>query len=97
MAMRQRNDQPRGAVCLNAIGRLWRDASSGNPTIRTLPQYQRAPGTLEASREHWITRLISARLEEQGLNAGPEPAPCARRSDRPTHRRAYLRASVSSD
>jgi hypothetical protein len=34
MAMRQQHDQPGGAVCLNANGRLWRDDSSGNPMIR---------------------------------------------------------------
>ena len=34
MAMRERNDQPGGAGCLNAIGRLWRDDSLGNPMIR---------------------------------------------------------------
>jgi len=34
MALRERNDQPGGAVCLNAIGRLCRDESLGNPMIR---------------------------------------------------------------
>ena len=35
MAMRERHDQPGGAVCLNAVGRLWWDDRSGNPMIRT--------------------------------------------------------------
>ena len=55
MAMRQRNDQPRGAVCLNAIGRLWRDDRLGNPMIRgTLQQNQRDPDALKASQDHLV-------------------------------------------
>ena len=83
MAMRERNDKPGDAVCLNAIGRLWRDDGLGNPMIRgILQQNQRHPYAPKASQNHLITRSTSARLEEQGLNAGPEPARCARRSDR---------------
>ena len=74
--MRERDDKPGGAVRLNVIGRSWKDDSSSSPMIRgILPQNQRDPGTLKASREHWITRLISARLNEHGLNAGPGRAP----------------------
>src|SRR5438105_2632999 len=73
--MRERDDQPGGAVRLNAIMLSWKDDSLGSPMIRViLPQNQRDPCTLKASREHGITRLISARLKEQGLNTGPEPA-----------------------
>jgi len=44
MAMRERNDKPGGVVCLNAIGRLWRDDSLGNPIIRgILQQNQKDP------------------------------------------------------
>jgi hypothetical protein len=44
MAMRERNDQPGGAVCLHAIGRLGRDDRLGNPMIRgILPQNQKDP------------------------------------------------------
>jgi hypothetical protein len=61
--MRERDDQPSGAVRLNVIGRSWKDDSSGSPWIRgILPQNQWDPCTLRASREHGITRLISARL-----------------------------------
>jgi hypothetical protein len=53
MAMRQQHDQPGGAVCLNAIGRLWTDDSLGNPMIRgTLRQNQRDPDALKASQTH---------------------------------------------
>jgi hypothetical protein len=53
MAMRQHNDKPGGAVRLNAIGRLWRDDSLGNPMIRgTLQQNQRDPDALKASQTH---------------------------------------------
>jgi hypothetical protein len=98
MVMRERNDEPGGAVCLNTIGRLWRYESLGNPMIRgILQQNQKAPEALKAFRNHLITRSISARLEEQGLSAGPEPASCALRSDRPKRRTVALRASVSSD
>ena len=73
--MCERDDKPGDAVRLNVIGRSWKDDSSGSPMIRgILPQNRRDPCTLRASREHWITRLISARLKEQGLSAGPEPA-----------------------
>ena len=73
--MRERDDQPGGAVRLNVIGRSWKDDSSGSPMIRgILPQDQRDPCTLKASREHSVTRLFPARLKEQGLNAGPAPA-----------------------
>jgi hypothetical protein len=72
MAMRERNDRAGGAVCLHPIGRLGRDDGLGNPMIRgILQQDQKEPCTLRASWEHWITRLISARLNEQGLNAVP--------------------------
>ena len=91
MVMRERNDEPGGAVCLNTIGRLWRYESLGNPMIRgILQQNQKAPEALKAFRNHLITRSISARLEEQGLNAGPEPARCALRSDRPKQLRNML-------
>ena len=97
MAMRERNDEPGGAVCLNTIGRLWRYESLGNPMIRgILQQNQKAPEALKAFRNHLITRFISARLQEQGLSAGPEPASCALRSDRPKLPRMSLRASVGS-
>jgi hypothetical protein len=44
MAMRQRHDQPGGAVCLNAIGRLWKNDSWAIPMIRGfLQQNQRGP------------------------------------------------------
>jgi hypothetical protein len=73
--MRERDDQPGGAVRLNVIGRSWNDDSSGSPRIRgILPQNQRDPWTLRASRSTGSPGLISARLKEQGLNAGPEPA-----------------------
>jgi hypothetical protein len=39
-----------------------------------LRENQKVPRTRKATQEHWITRLISARLKEQGLNAGPELA-----------------------
>ena len=95
--MRERNDQPGGAVCLNAIGRWGRDDNLGNPMIRgILKQNPRDPYALKASQNHLITRSVSARLKAQGLNAGPEPAPCARRSDRPKRRTVALRASVGS-
>jgi hypothetical protein len=59
------------------------DISLGNRMIRgILQQYQRDPYALKASQNHSITRLISARLKEQDLNAGPEPAHCALRCDR---------------
>jgi hypothetical protein len=38
MAMPERNDEPGGAACLNAIGRLWRYESSGNPMTRGILQ-----------------------------------------------------------
>jgi hypothetical protein len=97
MAVRERNDKPGGAVCLNAIGRLWRDDSLGNPMIRgILQKNQKDPYALKASQNHLITRSISARLKEQGLTAGPEPARCALRCDRPKQPRMSLRASVGS-
>jgi len=71
----ERDDQPGDAVRLDVIERSWKDDSSGSPMIGGFfPQDQRAPGALKASREHAITRLVAARLKEQGLNAGPEPA-----------------------
>jgi hypothetical protein len=82
--MRERHDQPGGAVGLNAIGRLWRDDSLGNPMIRgTLQQNQKDSDALKASQTLLVTRSISARLRQE-LNAGPKPVRCARRSDRPT-------------
>jgi hypothetical protein len=70
--MRERDDQPGGAVRLNAIGRSWRDDSSGSPTIRgILPQDQRDPCTLKASREHSVTRWMSARRESKGSTLVP--------------------------
>jgi hypothetical protein len=93
MAMRERNVQPGGAVCLNAIGRLARDESLGNPMIRViLQQNQKDHYALKASQNHLVPRSILARVKEQGLNAGPEPARCARRSDRPKHLRSLLAA-----
>ena len=65
MAMRERNDKPGGVVCLNAIGRLWRDDSLGNPMIRgILQQNEREPYALKASQNHLITGSLSARLEK---------------------------------
>jgi hypothetical protein len=53
MAMRERNDKPGGAVRLNAIERLWRDDSLGNPIIRvTFQLNQRDPDALKASQTH---------------------------------------------
>ena len=71
--MRERDDQPGGAVRLNVIGRSWKDDSSGSPTIRgmILPQDRRDPCTLKASREHSVTRLMSARLESKGSTLVP--------------------------
>ena len=55
MAMCERNDQPGGAVGLNAIARLRRDESLGNPMIRpTYQQDQRDPDALKASQNHLI-------------------------------------------
>jgi hypothetical protein len=45
-----------------------------------LPAQPEGPLHAQGIPEHWVTRLMSARLEEQGLNAGP----------------ARLRASVGS-
>jgi len=90
MAMRERNDKPGGAVCLNPIGRLWRDDSSSNPMLRgILQQNHKDPSALKASQNHWTTGSISARLKEQGLDAGPEPARCVLRSDRRMSLRSF--------
>jgi hypothetical protein len=49
--MRERNDKPGGAVCLNPIGRLWRDDSSGNPMLRGIvQQYHEDPYAHKSSR-----------------------------------------------
>src|SRR5215472_1508391 len=73
--MRERDDKPRGAVRINTIGRWQKDDSSGSPMIRGIrPAEPEGPLHAQGIPEHWITRLISARLEEQGLDAGPEPA-----------------------
>ena len=93
--MRERDHKPVGTVRLNVIGRLWKDDSSGSPTIRgILPQDQRDPCTLKASREHSVTRLMSARLESKDSTLVPSQR-VARvgRIDR-SNRRASLRASV---
>jgi hypothetical protein len=79
--MRERDHKPCGAVCLNVIGRWRKDDSSGSPMIREIrPAHPERPLHAQGIPEHWITRLISARLTDQGLNAGP----------------AGLRASVGS-
>jgi hypothetical protein len=73
--MCERDDKPGDGLRLNVIGRSWKDDSSGSPMIReTLRIDQRVPRTRKASQEHWITRFISARPKEQGLNAGLELA-----------------------
>jgi hypothetical protein len=65
--MRERDDQPSGAVRLNVIGRSWQDDRSGNPMTRgILHQNQRDLCTLRSSREHRITQLTAARHKEQG-------------------------------
>jgi hypothetical protein len=74
MAMRERNDKPGRAVYLNAIGRLWRDDSLGNPMIRGIPQQnERELYALKASQNHLITGSLSARLEK-----GPTLVPSQR-------------------
>ena len=81
--MREQDDRPGGTVRLKVMGRSWKDDSSGSPTIRgILPQDQRGPCTLKASREHSVTRLMSARLESRGPTLVPSQR-VARRSDRP--------------
>ena len=73
--MREQDDQLGGPVHLNVIGRSWKDDSSGSPMIRGIrPAEPEGPLHAQGIPEHWITRLISARLKEQGLDAGPEPA-----------------------
>ena len=70
--MRERDDQPGGAVRLNVIGWSWKDDSLGSARIRgILPQNQRDACTLKASREHSVTRLMSARLESKGSTPVP--------------------------
>ena len=107
MAMRERNDKPGRAVCLNAIGRLWRDDSLGNPMIQGIPQQnERELYALKASQNHLITGSLSARLEKGPtlvpsqrvarvgvIDRRVERSPCARRCDRPTRATIALRAS----
>jgi hypothetical protein len=73
--MRERDDKPDGAVRLKVIGQWRKDDSSGSPMIRgILPAEPQGPLHAQGIPEHWITRLISARVKEQGLNAVPELA-----------------------
>jgi integrase len=59
--MRERSHKPGGAVCLNAIGRFWKDDSSGNQMIREILQQNEMDSyTLKKSQKLYITQLIQA-------------------------------------
>jgi hypothetical protein len=59
--MRERNHKPFGAVCLNSIGRYWKDDSPGNQMFREiLQQKKRGSYTLKKSQKLYITQLIQA-------------------------------------
>jgi hypothetical protein len=66
MALRERNDQPGDAVCLNAIGRWGRDDNLGNRMIRgILKQNPTDPYALKASQNYLITRSVAYSAQQR--------------------------------
>jgi hypothetical protein len=50
--LRERNDRPGGAVCLNALGRCWKDDASASQVIRQiLRRNKRTNFTLKKSQQ----------------------------------------------